>query len=1433
MSLNLNNLEFIGPGLPEPFVQFELEKKLLSLDLLISNVGPEGKMLQEKWEAYRRKLRALVNQGGSVRVLNHVLEPIKPLLGYAGMERVAEVQTREGMEDGGYLFTATDDNSTLRVWSTDFDLDLDAPSRRGNAYRYSPVRISQRVLLASGERLGLLTNGTELRLLISDPARPDSQVVIPLDLEWRKSRLVPDSFRLLLALASPSGIGALPDIVEQARLMQTKVTADLRIQARLAIEKFIQDVLDNPDNEDFISTYEDKSKLAQVLWREGLIIIYRLLFIFKLESTDDPAQTFSFASSSLWRNTYSPSSALASISRAILDEGAQTGYYLEHGMRTVFHIFATGVTSTELNVLPLGGALFGGDTTPVLSCLTWGEKACANLLDCLLWTPKKKGSTSRERIHYGPLNVEDLGRVYEALLELEAGIASEPMCRLRRHKLEVVVPRDQGEKYRPTSSEDLQVENGPILSEEEHEEDDVEVDAPKGKKTKVEWVEAIPMGHFYLRVGLGRKATGSYYTPHSFVRFLVQETLGVKVAEISPQNDPNPNAILSLKVLDPAMGSGHFLVEACRFLGEALYEACRLCDELASVCEDRAEKESDADKRAEALQESLIWRRRVVDIPDPDDELVQYLPSRAPEGTESGLSEARAITLCRRLVAVHCLYGVDKNPLAVELAKLSLWLTSHSEGLPLTFLDHRLVVGDSLTGPFFEHLLKYPGTQEPLNNLFSRDLEKKLTHALAESLKYVSCLESSIGISIPETKAKEGVKERLDMTLLPFRVLAAAWAGGVMLGPKGCDDIAYGDLVTEVARNDKLPDRFESQAIRNMIAKGLGFDNIPEMSQGLLSVMINEDLVQALSYDLVFPEVFYPSGFDKKRHGFDVVLGNPPWDAILFKSKEFFAAFNFEIMNAPTKRERIEIEKRLLVDPEFKTLFISQKERFEELKRANDRLYSYQKVQIEGDLAGRQIDAFRVFMERNAQLLGSEGWTGVVVPSAFHANEGATGVRQLYLEEMSLQFCYSFENQRKLFEIDTRFKFALIVANWKGPTKEFPCAFYLHDDEWLFGDKAGRQPLSYSLDFVQHTSGEYLNFLELREYSDYLISKTCFNESQSFGQVSREFGIKFGSEFHMTNDSHRFTPTDKSKFIYHDIREPECFKKIVEHGYLLLFEGKCFWHYDSKWGEQPRYLISITNMEDRPASLDRAKYYRIAYRAIASSTNERTAVSCILPPGVSCGNSVGIEHLPARRKTSGILLIMSIINSFVFDWCLRQTVGANVNNYLLNLIPIPEIKSNMCMIIHNSLRLMCNDQSYENLWRDQMSENWRETLRPYTWPILKSDDEHWTARAAIDAVIANAYGLNSEQYAHVLSSFSHKSYPDSPTICLTMFKELKQIGLESFTRKYDPYWDVPLNENLPQPVISLPDVYAKTSTKVAEGPGTYQISLFEGENEVD
>jgi len=186
MTLELRDCVFFGPALPEPFVKFQLEAELNKRSLLPKASGDEGRALAERWDVLRRKLRALGEQGGDRRVAAHVLEPLTEPLGYERLERQAEVITREGPEDGGWRFTSSD-GRVLRAWAIALGTDLDAPSRRGRAYRFSPSRVAERVLLASGERVGLLTDGEELRLLLCDPARPDSHIAIRLDRSggWR------------------------------------------------------------------------------------------------------------------------------------------------------------------------------------------------------------------------------------------------------------------------------------------------------------------------------------------------------------------------------------------------------------------------------------------------------------------------------------------------------------------------------------------------------------------------------------------------------------------------------------------------------------------------------------------------------------------------------------------------------------------------------------------------------------------------------------------------------------------------------------------------------------------------------------------------------------------------------------------------------------------------------------------------------------------------------------------------------------------------------------------------------------------------------------------------------------------------------------------------------------------------------------------------
>ena len=744
-----------------------------------------------------------------------------------------------------------------------------------------------------------------------------------------------------------------------------------------------------------------------------------------------------------------------------------------------------------------------------------------------------------------------LGRVYEALLELEPGIAGETMCRLRRAKLEVVVPVAQGAPYRATSA----AEDGVDEETEEEEEDEDEEKSSKGK-TMVLFIEEIPEGRFYLRVGVGRKASGSYYTPHPFVRFLVQETLGPQVVERSPHDDPNPLAILGLKVLDPAMGSGHFLVEACRFLGDALYEACRLCDERALEAQRKADSaKTDGEKETLLGRARDLWKR-VEDLPDPNDELVAYLPSRVLEGEESGLSQRKALALCRRLVAVHCLYGVDKNPLAVELARVSLWLESYGEGLPLTFLEHRLLCGDSLTGPFFENLLTYPGTGGRIDNLFAQGATQKLTRVLAEALTHVRDLEATIGKDAADIELKKIAKTKLDAALSPLKVLAAAWAGGVLVGKERCDDAGYENMLRAIAEKED-PDAPASSrpGVAEMVR--VGMDGVP--------------------FELSFPEIFFPDGQAQRSGGFHAVLGNPPWEAIRRADDQFFGSLDFRALAGATKREKKSAQEELLSRDDIRAAYAAYVAQFESQDRISDALFRVHRAEVEGSLAGRgTYDAYMLFVERSVSLLRAGGFFGDVLPSGVHANEGSTGVRRLLLDETELLSCFCFENRRKLFEIDSRYKFAAITARKGAVTESFSCAFYLQDLEWL---SAQRESLRYTRTFVEATGGPYLSFLELRSEADAAIAEACFAHGIGFRAFAQRLGLKVSQEVNMTYEAHRFTSALSVR--KEDAREPTVASALLERGYLPLHEGKTFHQFDDRWSDPPRYLVTRSDAGGR------------------------------------------------------------------------------------------------------------------------------------------------------------------------------------------------------------------------------------------------------------
>ena len=1195
MTLDLDDCILAGTAITAPFLHEGLAR---ALDL--------PNKIQRDWDTLRASLRG----GGAQRVHRHVTTTLASALGYDRLLRQDPVTTREGPEDGGWLMQSRN-GASLRAWSITGDTDLDSADRSPRAYRASPTRVAQRVLLSRGERAGLLTNGEMVRILLCDPARADSHLSIPIS-DWRQRPLPPDSFRVLVALVGVHGLPHLPSVLEAAKLHQAKVTIELRRQARDAITGFIN-ALPNRTGHD-----------PATLWHECLVLVYRLLFILKLESPTEPGGGFSFGSVGLWRTALSPNSALGPLVRRHLDHGHDTGRMLETGLRSLFTIFRDGLSCSELRITPLGGALFGADTTPLLDRLDWGDHAVAILLDHLIWT-----RTERARVHYGSLDVEDLGSVYEGLLEQEPGIATEPMIRTRRGKLESVLPAG-------TEAPDIQP------------------------------------GEFYLRSGMGRKATGSFYTPHEFVHFLVRETLDPKIASLSPPEDPHPARLLTLRIVDPATGSGHFLVETCRYLGEALLTACRLCDERG-------------------------LHDRIAALPDPDNTVASYLPSR-------GFSEVRARAICRRLVAVHCLYGCDKNKLAVELAKLSLWLESYAEGLPLTFLDHRLVHGDALTGPFFDSLMTLPVTGGALDPLLAQGVSDRLAASLGRARKLVATLNASIGRDVDDLISKQAAKDHLGRVLDPLQRLARVWAGAAMRRDRDADDEWLG-LATHVAATGTWPDTLTK---RQTALATAGAD--------------------AIAWDLVFPEIF-PGGFS-------VLLGNPPWDVMLPSTKDFVADFDPAVLDARTRVQRSAIEQAVLARPGVAVAFQAYRAGFDRTKAMAQRLYTHQR-------AAGNLDLFHLFAERNLALTSFDGAIGVLMPSAFHANEGTAGLRRLYRQETDLRWCLSFENRRRIFDIDSRFKFDLIVAHRPGPSGSMRCGFYL--DRIEDADDPDKI-MTYTQAFLDLSGGSGLTPLELRGKTDLQIAETFFALPGRLKTWCLGRHIRFGCDLHMTADAGCFQPRGAAPIIVH--------------------EGKTFHQYTDIWDAKPRY--SVTRDALKPPIADATRHYRLVFRDIARSNDERTMIACIAPPGVVFGHTATVEKAPWSRPNADALVLCALFNSFPFDWLVRLKATTHLSLYLLDAIPVPRFRTAAYRFLtHAALRLSCSHAAYTGLWREYS-----------THPMPQ--DSGAQLRPRIDAIVANAYGLTRDQYVHILDGFSHRSHADAPALCLLAFDELNTLGETKF-----------------------------------------------------
>ncbi len=655
--------------------------------------------------------------------------------------------------------------------------------------------------------------------------------------------------------------------------------------------------------------------------------------------------------------------------------------------------------------------------------------------------------------------------------------------------------------------------------------------------------------------------------------------------------------------------------------------------------------------------------------------------ARVRTGEEEPSPEARREAT--RDVIAHCIYGVDKNPIAVELCKVALWIEAQVPGKPLTFLDHRIRCGDSLVGVFELDVLrkgvpdeaydrdrsvprdqiralKQRNQQERAGQL-TLDLKDQLEKELLEGAVAISELEGSPDDSVVVVLDKAKRYRELQSRLEPQRQACDLWTAAFLW------DLTAGEPPTTDAVRRALDGR-----------RAIG-GNVMDQARSLA------ERYRFFHWALEFPEVFVEGGFD-------VVLSNPPWERIKLQDKEFFATRAPEIANASNKAAR----QRLI----------------RELSRHNSSLWQeYQQELHTADatsrflrhsgrfpLTGRgDINTYAVFAELARRLLKSTGRAGIIVPTGIATDATTQHFFRELVERQQLASLYEFENRKKLFPaVTSLLRFCLLTIAGPGvrvPAAQF--AFFCHEP-WELQDPERRLTLSPEDLRLLNPNTRTAPMFRTRydaELTKHIYRRVPVLVDESRGQAGNPWEVKFLRMFDMANDSHLFRTREQLEAQGYWL-ERNIFVCGMER-YLPLYEAKMIHQFDHRFGDYadqppgskdtqlpkvslerlvnpdyqvlPRYWVHEREVKARLAAKGWDRDWLLGWRRIARATDQRTVIAAVTPR-VGVGHTILLLLLQKAEKADRLLAIM---NSFIFDFVARQKVGGtNLTYGYLQQLPV-------------------------------------------------------------------------------------------------------------------------------------------------------------------
>lgn len=1225
-----------------------------------------------------------------------VQELLRDAFGYHGLQAIT------GITLGDRHYPITLMAGQVPVVVAPHTLGLDSPDEcfaiaGAGSRKKSAFQLAQEFLNASDQHLwAIVSNGKQLRLL-RDAATLTRPSFLEVDLQDLLSGQRFAEFAMAWRLLHASRAGAANEPVEACiweawrevgKEEGTRVREGLREGVTQALLTLGSGFLQHPAN-DALRQQLQQGELSKSEYFEQLLrLIYRLIFLFTVEERGLLHSADDSPAAQQARRAYAEGYAMARLRDRALQRRARNRFDdLWQTARITFKGLCVGESRLALPAL---GGLFAHDQCPALDAAGLSNACLLEAIKHLRWD---NSSGSLAPVDYRNMGPEELGSVYESLLELVP---------------EVELPARQFGFAGLTSDGSTQ--------------------------------------------GNARKTSGSYYTPDSLVQELIKSALDPVIEQRLAENQANPiQALLNIRVIDPACGSGHFLLAAAR----------RLAEKLAQL---------------RSLEGAVV-----------------------PQDYRHALRE----------VISHCIFGVDRNPMALELCRTALWLEGFEEGRPLSFLDHHLQCGDALLGLTDLKALEAgipPAAFKPLSG-DDKYTCKQLTATNKAGLKQ---LERDLNRrqQLMHFDAAAGLVELQTLEALPedspaeVAVRAAAYkafqqqAAGSRLAHAA--DLLLSAFV--LPKTDESADSIPTS--QTLYLELFSEQRSTQHQQQLATAREACREARVLHWPLAFPQVF-------SKGGFDCVLGNPPWERIKLQEEEFFATRNALVAQAKNKAER---SQRIdwLAQGQLARQIYPQQEHSEPADIAEQRLYreflsarrtaeaSSVFAHIKGEEGGRfpltgvgDVNTYALFAETISQIVSVMGRAGFIVPTGIATDDSTKAYFGALATGGRLASLYDFENREAIFPgVHRSYKFCLLTL---GPAAEAEFAFFLTQTAQLAD---ARRRFTLSAEDFARINPNTLTCPVFRARRDAELTRKIYQrvpvlirEARGKLQEQNPWGIRFMAMFHMSNDSHLFQDADGE-------------------GLLPLYEAKMIHQFDHRWASYrfddgrdvssdvpladkqnprftvtPRYWVNDAEVRQRLRDKGWKREWLLGWRDICRNTDIRTVIGAVIPVNAIDG---GFPCMLLREDIVQSPALVANMNALVFDFVARQKVsGAHLKYFHIRQLPVlaPEdyTESDVAFIYPRVLELTYSSRDMQPWAQDLGFDG-----EPFAFNLVRRA----LLRAELDAWYARAYGLTRDELRYILdpADIEGPDYP-SETFRVLQKNDLKNFGEYRTQRLVLEAWD--------------------------------------------